>query len=992
MRASRGRRKLEVIVVIGVIAGVVAAVAAILTLVKRDGKAARGESARPATEDPRPDLAPKATAVAPPRATIDKPTVFISYSHQDEDWKDLVLTHLGVAQHESILELWDDRRISGGDDWEQEIRQAMDAASLAVLLVSANFLTSDFILKDEVPRLLQRRAGEGLRIFPIVIKPCDWEAVGWLARMQLRPKDGRPVSAGDEHQIDADLAAIAREIRLLLSATVQLSKAEKWAPIPRDDVSISRLPVTGEHLFGRELELDLLNGAWADETTNVISLVAWGGVGKSALVNGWLAEMAKTQFRGAERVYGWSFYSQGTRETAASADQFIAAALTRFGDDDPAAGSPWDKGERLAGLIRRERTLLVLDGLEPLQHPPGPEEGKLTDPALAALVRELAASNPGLCVITTRQRVADLGGYAGATAPVVGLENLSEEAGAALLRALEVQGSEEELRQASRDFGGHGLALNLLGSYLRDVCEGDVGRRGEVALLEEDAARGGHAGRVMASYETWLGEGPALAVLRLIGLFDRPAEAGSVKALRAPPAIAGLTEPLIDLTEPQWQRTLARLRRAGLLAEADAHAPDALDAHPLVREYFGGRLREGDPEAWRQGNDRLYEHLKAAADEYPDTLLAMAPLYAAVAHGCAAGRHQEALEEVYDRRIQRGNEFFSTKKLGAFGAELAALFGFFASTWDRPADGLPESRKGFVLNEAGFDLRALGRLREAAEPMQAALEADTVREDWRNAARDAQNVSELNRTIGDLTRSEEYGQQGVDLAERSGEAFERMACRAALASALHQVGRRDEAEALFCEAEAMQKERQAQYPLLYSLQGFQYCDLLLDQRKYREVQDRAVQTLEWVRKERWLLDIAHDHLSLGRAQMLQSQVQGTGDLAEAADHLDNAVGGLREAGQQHFVPPGLLARAALHRLNGDLDRARRDLDEALTIAERGGMGLYQADAHLEYARLHHEMGDKAAAQDSLAVAKEMIADMGYHRRDDEVAALEGQLE
>ncbi len=921
-----------------------------------------------------------------------QPIVFISYSHKDEVWKDRLVTQLGVLQHQGILRLWDDRRIGAGADWLAEIQEAMEAASVAVLLVSANSLTSDFILNKEMTRLLERRDEEGLRIFPIVIKPCDWEAVGWLSRMQLRPKDGRPVSAGNEHQIDADLAAIAREIRLLLSATVQLSKAEKWPPIPGDDISLSRLPITGEHLFGRELELDLLNGAWADETTNVISLVAWGGVGKSALVNGWLAAMAKTNFSGAERVYGWSFYSQGTRETAASADQFIAASLTRFGDDDPAAGSPWDKGERLAGLIRRARTLLVLDGLEPLQHPPGPEEGKLTDPALSALVRELAAANPGLCVITTRQRVADIGDFAATTAPVLGLENLSEEAGAALLRALKVQGSEAELQEASREFGGHGLALNLLGRYLRDVCEGDVRRRGEVALLEEDAAQGGHARRVMASYENWLGEGPELAVLRLIGLFDRPAEADSVKALRAPPAIAGLTEPLIDLAEPQWRRTLTRLRRAGLLAEPDAQAPDDLDAHPLVREHFGGRLREGNPEAWRQGNDRLYEHLKETAEELPDTLQGMAPLYAAVAHGCAAGRHQEALAEVYIRRISRGGEFFSTRKLGAFGTDLAALSGFFASPWDGPVDGLTDSDKSFVLAVAGFNLRALGRLREAAAPMQAALEAHTVREDWENAARNAQNLSELNLTIGDLTRSEEYGRQGVDLADRSGVELQRMVNRTVPANALHQAGRRDEAEALFREAEAMQKEIQARIPLLYSLRGFHYCDLLLERGKYGEVRDRASRTLEWATEGGLsFFTIALDHLSLGRASMLEVQAQGRGNLAEAADHLDQAVEGLREAGQRQELPRGLLARAALHRLNGDFERAWRDLDEALTIAERSGMGLHQADAHLEYARLHLAEGDEAAARESLATAKTMIAEMGYHRRDDEVATLEDQL-
>lgn len=74
-----------------------------------------------------------------------------------------------------------------------------------------------------------------------------------------------------------------------------------------------------------------------------------------------------------------------------------------------------------------------------------------------------------------------------------------------------------------------------------------------------------------------------------------------------------------------------------------------------------------------------------------------------------------------------------------------------------------------------------------------------------------------------------------------------------------------------------------------------------------------------------------------------------------------------------------------------LDRARADLEEALSIATRGGMRLHEADCHLEYARLHPACGEEEKARHSLAQAKEMIEDIGYHRRDGEVAELEGML-
>ena len=79
-------------------------------------------------------------------------------------------------------------------------------------------------------------------------------------------------------------------------------------------------------------------------------------MGKSTLVNKWLERMEADNYRGARRVYAWSFYSQGTGERVTSADLFIAEALEWFGDPDPTEGSPWSKGERLAELVRKEKT------------------------------------------------------------------------------------------------------------------------------------------------------------------------------------------------------------------------------------------------------------------------------------------------------------------------------------------------------------------------------------------------------------------------------------------------------------------------------------------------------------------------------------------------------------------------------------------------------------------------------------------------------------
>jgi len=357
----------------------------------------------------------------------------------------------------------------------------------------------------------------------------------------------------------------------------------------RPRISTYRLPHGTENLVGREEELERLEEAFADPGTHVVSIVAWAGVGKTALAVDWMTRLAARDWPGVERYFDWPFYSQGTREQgAASADTFIEAALEHFGDPNPLAGSAWDRGERLARLVAERPTVLVLDGLEPLQHPPGPMAGQLEDPALQALLRGLAQRPfTGLCLVTTRVPVADLAAFHGKTVQEWTLDHLSDDAGAQLLRQACAEGTDAELRKASEEVGGHALTLQLIGGYVALAHEGDVRKRDLFGFQEADAkVQGGHAFRVIAAYERWLGQaanretGPReLAVLRLLGLFDRPADGGCLAALRKEPVIKGLTEPLFHpatgllkwfrkptpLSNDDWRASLKHLQSLGLI-------------------------------------------------------------------------------------------------------------------------------------------------------------------------------------------------------------------------------------------------------------------------------------------------------------------------------------------------------------------------------------------------------------------------------------------
>jgi predicted ATPase len=524
-----------------------------------------------------------------------------------------------------------------------------------------------------------------------------------------------------------------QSLREIPSSASQIGALKLPARLGLEKISVARLPVTGSDVFGREEDIAFLDKAWANRRVNIVTIVAWAGVGKSTLVNHWLRRMAADHYRSAELIFGWSFYRQGSSGDTLSADEFLDAALIWFGDPDPRLGTAWEKGERLAKLVAHRRTLLVLDGLEPLQNPPGPREGRVREPALQAFLRELAAFNTGLCVITTRTPVADIADHERTSVLRCDLEQLPNDAGAKLLRALGVQGHEAELRKASDEFSGHSFALTLLGSYLTDAFSGDIRRRSEVSgHLAHDVRQGAHARKVMESYQTWLGEGPELSVLRMLGLFDRPADEKALGALLKSPAIPGLTESLTDLRPTVWRTILARLRRARLLAGEDPDNPGLLDTHPLVREYFGEQLQTQQTDAWKECNRRLFHYYRTLAPQLPNSFREMEPLFLAVICGCHSGLLRESLHEIYIPRIQRGNDSFAANVLGARGPLLSVLVHFFEhGRWGSPVETVVQGQslsaedQLFILLQAaryltatrGFGAPEVGICYERAEPL-----------------------------------------------------------------------------------------------------------------------------------------------------------------------------------------------------------------------------------------------------------------------------------
>lgn len=619
---------------------------------------------------------------------------------------------------------------------------------------------------------------------------------------------------------------------------VDISRIDKYAPVK---------------LIGREAETARLNEAWEKaqrgetDRPRVLTFVGLGGEGKTSLVAKWLAGLADHNWPGCDAAFAWSIYSQGTQDRgAASSDLFLKEALTFFGDAETAGGAlgSYEKGRRLAQLVGEKRALLILDGVEPLQYAPtAPVPGELKDQGLIALLKGFAANNRGLCVVTTRHSIPDLRAYMGRTVQEENLDRLSKEAGRELLEHLGVKGTPQERETLVEDVKGHALTLTLLGAWLHDAHDGDIRKRDLVKLEEADEDQGGHAFRVMDAYVQWFeSEGKhgkiALALLRLMGLFNRPAEAGCLNAVWKAPLIPDLTEPLVSIREEHRNRALNRLKDAKLITvnRDGAGTLLSLDAHPLLREYFAKQLREHRPAVWRAAHSRIYGYLCATtSDKKPEpTLEDLQPLYQAVYHGCQAGMQQEACENVYRDRIVRRRDFYSVHKLGAWGSDLGALSCFFDQPWSNVSSGLTDVVQSWLLSTCAYSLRSLGRLNEAIKPLQAGLRMNIQQRAWSNAAAAARNLSDLQLSLGEVASAVVSARHALDYAGiyagLSGDAFAKMRNCAAYADTLHQAGRRDEAAAWFREAENIQAVGQPELPLLYSIASFLYCDLLLVDR------------------------------------------------------------------------------------------------------------------------------------------------------------------
>ncbi|MEZ0183538.1 leucine-rich repeat domain-containing protein [Flavobacterium oncorhynchi] len=149
---------------------------------------------------------------------VQKSSLFISYSHKDKEWLNRVQTHLKVLNHQNDVELnvWDDTKILAGEKWKEEIAKALKNAKVAILIISTDFLASDFIQSSELPDLLNNANENGTKLLSLIVKPCRFKHQAGLNDLQALNDPSMPLSKMSDSDQEEILVKLTDRIEQLI--------------------------------------------------------------------------------------------------------------------------------------------------------------------------------------------------------------------------------------------------------------------------------------------------------------------------------------------------------------------------------------------------------------------------------------------------------------------------------------------------------------------------------------------------------------------------------------------------------------------------------------------------------------------------------------------------------------------------------------------------------------------------------------------------------
>ena len=173
---------------------------------------------------------------------IDEMTsIFVSYSHKDDELQNQLQIHLAMLKRQGVIDVWHDRRVVPGDEIDPAIGAALEEAQVILLLVSSDFLASDYCYDKEMHRAMERHASGEARVLPVILRPCDWHGAPF-GKLLAVPKDGKPVVKWaniDEAFLEVT-QGIRRAVEAIAPVNVRASRVSEPSVVTKE---------TGERVF-----------------------------------------------------------------------------------------------------------------------------------------------------------------------------------------------------------------------------------------------------------------------------------------------------------------------------------------------------------------------------------------------------------------------------------------------------------------------------------------------------------------------------------------------------------------------------------------------------------------------------------------------------------------------------------------------------------------------------------------------------------------------
>lgn len=741
------------------------------------------------------------------------------------------------------------------------------------------------------------------------------------------------------------VASLTSFIRDKKASGAELGQTRKRPPVFREVHPLQ--PAT--HFRGRKALLKDFTDWWNDPLSadRVRSLIAIGGTGKTALIQHFLAHsIDQRKLKGSVLV--WSFYENP------NTDAFLEEALNVFAGE---SGDNQGLGGRLPRLQRAlsegdQPHLLVLDGLERVQSEGGSGRawGELENHRIKNLLRTIAGGlGKTRAIITSRFKLTDLAqwehrGYRG-----IALDTLEKEGAISLLRAWGVKGDDEELSVLAESSGMHALTVSVIGSYLKNYCNGELTGAAQFQLDDAsmDDSQAAKLGRILAGYAQQLSTNERDLLIRL-SIFPKGI---SVEILRiiiiAGGEIAGT---LRGVKEPQLLRLAKRLETLGLVYTYQHRNSIIYTAHPFLREYFRQLLGVPPEEIHETVRGKLAVGLETKPDIKPTDAETLDRYEALIEQTVLAGQIDEA-NKLYFNVMGGGGGggHHLYHRTGDYGRILRIVSIFSEDSQPKSLGlSLTENDRAYLINAWGLAALALGDTILAKECFDIAKELYRKTKYRLGVSQMLQNIAWVRIYRGTFIYAKKLLDESLEYLGEDDSVYLRRASYGYLGYSYYNLGAILKAKSCFS------KSTEILGSTLHGLGSIYESEYLNKIGEKQEAYDRVIRNLDLSERNGWQ-----------KITMLCFNLLGMFSLpdyiGEAREYLNKALQWPSQSGDMECLIRNHILAAEIAICSGDLDAAIAEATTGLNQAETCGYGKFAIDLLIQLARIHLAIPDPGTA-------------------------------